>query len=340
MPIKKGSELDLIRWLRSQKNPAPPGLIRGIGDDCATFDPSFASSLALTSDLLVEDVHFRRRWIHPYFLGRKSLLVNLSDLASMGARPHSCLLSLALPRELKEDYFHSYMGGFLEEAQRWGAPLIGGDLSGSLQVHISVTVVGFAEKGNFVYRSTARDGDLVALVGDVGLSRRGLEILRDEDPETLDGIETEEALSTWETDPFRLRCLRAHMLPQPQVEVALWLRRNQLANSMIDVSDGLAADLLQVSRESDLATELDVSSIPIAGNLTLEAALAGGEDYALLFTSSQEQIERLSSSYPSGFPPYRIIGSLKPGPPALYLLQEGDRRPYEPEGFDHFRGSA
>ena len=339
MPIKKGSELDLIRWIRSQEAPSPPSLTRGIGDDCATFDPSFAKSLALTSDLLVEDVHFRRRWANPYFLGRKSLLVNLSDLAAMGARPYSSLLGLALPTELTDEYFHSFMAGFLEEARRWNAPLVGGDLSRSSQVHVAVTVLGYVTKGNLVYRSTAQEGDLVALVGDVGLSRLGLQILEDENPEELGEIASEEGLSSWAADPFRLRCLRAHLLPQPLIEVGLWLRHNQLANSMIDVSDGLAADLFQVTRESDLTGELDAARIPLPEDMTLDAALNGGEDYALLFTSSKEQVERLARSYPKGFPPYRLIGKLKRGPSSLYLLRGEERILYHPDGFDHFRSS-
>ncbi len=337
MPIKKGSELDLIRWIRSQETSSPPSLTQGIGDDCATFDPAFAKSMALTSDLLVEDVHFRRRWVHPYFLGRKSLLVNLSDLAAMGANPYSSLLSLALPTELTDEYFQYFMAGFLEEARRWNAPLVGGDLARSSRVHVAVTVLGYVTKGSFVYRSTAQEGDLVALVGDVGLSRLGLQILRDENPEELGEIASEEDLSSWAADSFRLRCLRAHLLPQPQIEVGLWLRHNRLANAMIDVSDGLAADLLQVSRESDLKAELDAARIPLLKDMTLETALEGGEDYALLFTSSKEQVDRLARSYPKGFPPYRLIGKLKRGPSSLHLVQGEERTPYQPEGFDHFR---
>ena len=337
MPIRKRSELDLIRWIRGQEAPSPPSLTRGIGDDCATFDPAFAKSLALTSDLLVEDVHFRRRWIHPYFLGRKSLLVNLSDLAAMGANPYSSLLSLALPAELTDEYFQSFMEGFLEEARRWNAPLVGGDLSRSSRVHVAVTVLGYLTKGSFVYRSAAQEGDLVALVGDVGLSRLGLQILEDEKPEKLGEIASEEDLSSWAADPFRLRCLRAHLLPQPHIEVGRWLRQKQLANAMIDVSDGLAVDLLQVTRESELKAELDSARIPLIGDMTLEAALEGGEDYALLFTSSKLQVERLARSYPSGFPPYRLIGKLKQGPSSLHLIQGEERTLYQPDGFDHFR---
>ncbi len=136
---------------------------------------------------------------------------------------------------------------------------------------------------------------------------------------------------------IRLRCLRAHLLPQPHIEVGLWLRQNKLANAMIDVSDGLAADLLQVTRESDLEAELDAGRIPLLADMTLDEALEGGEDYALLFTSSKGQVERLARAYPKDFPPYRLIGKLKQGPSSLHLIQGEERTLYQPDGFDHFR---
>ena len=102
MNLTKPSEQDLIRWIRERSQDFPSSMVQHIGDDCAVFDPRSHSKLAVTADMLLEEVHFRRRWISPYFLGRKSLLVNLSDLAAMGAQPYACLLTLALPTDLTE----------------------------------------------------------------------------------------------------------------------------------------------------------------------------------------------------------------------------------------------
>ena len=172
-------------------------MIKHIGDDCAVFDPRSYSKLAVTADMLLEDVHFRRRWVSPYFLGRKSLLVNLSDLAAVGAQPYACLLALALPGDLTECYFNSFMKGFLEEGARWDAPLIGGDLSQSESIFVSVTVWGSFQTGRPLWRSDAQNGDILVLIGEVGLSRLGLEILRREDFSELWKVESEDSLAHW-----------------------------------------------------------------------------------------------------------------------------------------------
>ena len=342
MRFKTSTELDLIAWIRQQAQSFQSSIVQQIGDDCAAFDASSARTWVVTTDMLVEEVHFRRRWISPYFLGRKSLLVNLSDLAAMGAQPYACLLGLALPGDLTGDYFHSLMGGFLEEGRRWKTPVVGGDLSRSDAIHLSVTVWGYVNSGEPVYRSKARSGDRVVLVGETGFARLGLEILYKEDPHELGQVASEKALAVWAEEEFRYRCLKAHFLPEPLIEVGAWLRENGLANAMIDVSDGLAADLLHMARESRLAAHLEVSQLILPSpfensEIALSSALDGGEDYALLFASSDEQLQRLQVCYPSHFPAYRVIGGLREGKPQLDLIQPDGKISYEPQGFDHFR---
>ena len=341
MNSTKPREQDLIHWIRERSQDLPSSMIKHIGDDCAVFDSRSHSKLAVTADMLLEDVHFRRRWISPYFLGRKSLLVNLSDLAAMGAQPYACLLALALPRDLTESYFNSFMRGFLEEAARWNAPLVGGDLSQSASIFVSVTAWGSFKAGRPLYRSDAQDGDTLVLIGEIGLSRLGLEILRSEDFSELWKIESEDTLASWAGDDFRYRCLKAHFLPQSLAHVGNWLCENRVVNAMIDVSDGLCSDLLQIARQSQLAAEIEVGQLPLPeqdiGEIDLlEAALNGGEDYALLFAASAKQLNRLNSDYRTDFPPYRVIGHLSRGEPGVYLKQGEKRERYEPKGFDHF----
>ena len=334
-------ELDLIDWIRHHSQDFPSSLVKSIGDDCAVFDPRAMSQLAVTTDMLLEKVHFHRS-VSPNFLGRKSLRVNLSDLAAMGASPYACLLSLALPTDLTQEYFHFFMKGFLEDGACWKVPLIGGDLSRSDTVIVNVTVWGCFEKGVPIWRSGAQDQDALVLIGNVGLSRLGLEILQGEDSTSLATMTREDELIDWAQDPFRAQCLKAHLLPRPLVETGIWLSENGLVNAMIDVSDGLCADLLQIARESELMAEIRINSLPIPekgwGKITaLEAALDGGEDYALLAAASEEQLARLGSTYPSHLPPYRTIGRFSSGEPAVYLNRLGKREKYEPQGFDHFR---
>ncbi len=335
-------ELDLIDWIRHHSQDLPFSLVQSIGDDCAVFDPRGMSQLAVTTDLLLENVHFRRRWTSPHFLGHKSLRVNLSDLAAMGASPYACLLSLGLPADLTQEYFHAFMKGFLEDAAYWKVPLIGGDLSRNDTVAVNVTMWGCFETGGAIRRSQAQEQDVLVLIGDVGLSRLGLEILESEDATPLVAMAHEDGLVDWAGDPFRAQCLKAHLLPRPLVETGIWLSENGAVNAMIDVSDGLCSDLLRIVRESELSAEIRVDQLPVPAKgwreiTAPEAALDGGEDYALLATASEEQLAVLGSSYPSDLPPYRVIGRLSSGEPAVYLNRSGTREKYEPRGFDHFR---
>lgn len=327
------TESELIRWIRNQKQDESPLVLKGVGDDCAVLDPAQQSRLVVSTDVLVEGVHFRRRWMHPYFLGRKALLVNLSDLAAMGAVPTACLLTLTLPPGLTGGFFRSFMDGFLEEVRRWKAPLVGGDLSRGSCVHVGVTIWGHLDTGEPVYRSTATEGDAVVLVGDVGLSAAGLNLLKREDPAELAAIRTEEDLAAWAGDSLRWRCLKAHYLPTPQIQAGDWLRRNGFASAMIDVSDGLRIDLQRLSGDSGLCFESG-SRIPLEPGLTAhiseEAALTGGEDYALLATISADRLEHLRTEYPPHLPGWRQIGSVRR--PVADCGAEGDSS----NGFDHF----
>ena len=327
------TESELIHWIRNQKQDEASFVLKGVGDDCAVLDPTQQSRLVVSTDVLVEGVHFRRRWMHPYFLGRKALLVNLSDLAAMGALPAACLLTLTLPPGLTGGFFRSFMDGFLEEVRRWKAPLVGGDLSGGSSVHVGVTIWGHLETGEPVYRSTASEGDAVVLVGDVGLSAAGLNLLTREDPTELAAIRTEEGLAAWAGDPLRWRCLKAHFVPTPLIQAGDWLRRNGFASAMIDVSDGLNIDLQRLCGDSGLGFEPG-SRVPLEPGLTAhiskEAALTGGEDYALLAAIPGDRLERLRNEYPVHLPEWRQIGSLRDAGSDEVLRAD------QINGFDHF----
>ena len=327
------TESELIRWIRNQKQDESPLVLKGVGDDCAVLDPTQQSRLVVSTDVLVEGVHFRRRWMHPYFLGRKALLVNLSDLAAMGATPTACLLTLTLPSGLAGGFFRSFMGGFLEEVRRWKTPLVGGDLSRGSSVHVGVTIWGHLETGEPVYRSTAAEGDAVVLVGDVGLSAAGLNLLKREDPTDLAAIRTEEDLAAWAGDSLRWRCLKAHFLPNPQIRAGDWLRRNGFASAMIDVSDGLRIDVQRLAAASGLrfrpGTRIRLEP-GLTANISHEAALTGGEDYALLAAVPGGRLDRLRTEYPAHLPEWRQIGSLGDAG------SDGVLRTDQVNGFDHF----
>lgn len=338
------TEFEIIREIQNAVRRLPPEVLQGIGDDCAVLSGGFAGSAwTITKDLLIEGVHFKTEWISPRFLGRKSLLVSLSDLGAMGAVPSVCLLGLALPPRLVDGFREEFQIGFLGECSSNRIALIGGDLSVSDRVTVSVTAVGTIEQGKAVGRAGARPGDGIYVWGSLGLARQGLELLRSESPTGLRAISSEEKLKLWAGSPDRFQQLRAHFLPQPNWQAGVWLRTHSIPSSMIDVSDGLAADLGHILEASRVAAHLEPEQVQRcyqgdAGVIPLEEILAGGEDYALLFTVPPEREPQLSEF--SGGGRIRRIGAVADGEPHI-LLRFGKRlAPCAVSGYDHFRQSA
>lgn len=327
-------EFEIIEWIRQQPQELGPDIACGIGDDAAVLNPAPSQQLVVTADALVEEVHFRRRWISPRWAGAKSLAVNLSDLAAMGAQPCASLLSLIVPPRTPETWLHSFIEGFLEGAGRWRCPLVGGNLSGGKAFSASVTALGTLPRGEALLRSGAREGDLLALVGEVGWAAAGLTILQTEDPD-LSHIETQDQLARFADDPRRLKSLSAHLRPRPQLEVAAWLRQNGLVSGMIDVSDGFAADLRHLAHDSGLSVQLSAIPTPDAeAPPDAQEVLHGGEDYALLAGVPVAKEGELRRAYPSHFPPLRLIGRFEAGRQGIFTA---DGSPLSVKGFDHFR---
>ncbi|HSR68593.1 MAG TPA: thiamine-phosphate kinase [Acidobacteriota bacterium] len=341
-------EFQLIDWIAQRRQEVPEGLLTGIGDDCAVFDPSFARRLLVTTDTLVEDVHFRRRWSSPAFLGHKALAVSLSDLGAMGARPHAALLSLCLPQDTGERWAHCLLEGLLQACSHWHCPLIGGNLAAASQVQITVTAWGYLEKGEAVLRSGGRAGEGLAVAGHLGLARRGLLSLRRHDPD-LSAVEDGGELRQGKGDPRRGRLWEALLRPQPPLQAGCWLQSRELARSMIDLSDGLCADLGHLLRSSRLAAVLEERALndflraqepEEAADETeprLQAALKGGEDYALLFSLDPQRVLELEQCPLPRGQHCGLIGHLEQGPPAIFLRDlRGKRRPLKISGYQHF----
>ncbi len=328
------SEARLLDWLARHPQHLPENVSVGIGDDAAVLRPP--GWQALSTDLLIEGVHFRPEWISPWLLGSKAARVNLSDLAAMGARPSGLLLGLGLPRERAAGWFEPLLEGLLECCRRFQCPLLGGDLSSAPCLTLSVTVLGDLEGAAGVSRTGGRAGDRIAVIGPLGESRRGLELLQHERFPALAAVDSEAALEAL-AEPARARLLRSHFLPHPQHEAGLWVRRQGIASAMIDVSDGLAADLGKLARASRVRAVLDAGALTGGGpESDLDIMLNGGEDYALLFTLNEEDRHRLGTGYPDELPPCREVGRLETGQPGVWLSQGGRRRLLDAEGYDHF----
>jgi thiamine-monophosphate kinase len=312
-------ERNLVRQIRRLVGPpASKGLVRGIGDDCAILRLGAGSELLVTTDLCVENVHFRRAWHPAAAVGHHCLTRGLSDIAAMGGEPLACFLSLGLPENLPQAWVNGFLRGLLALARRFKVNLAGGDISSASQIMADIIVTGQVPKGKAILRSGARPGDRVYVTGSLGASAATLKQL-------FAGKKVNPAKSN------------AHFYPTPRVEVGGWLRKNRLASAMIDLSDGLSVDLAHICEESQVGAMVVANKVPISKNADLQLALHGGEDYELLFTAPK------NAKVPAriaGIPITEIgkIGNPRDYSSAIQILEDnGKVRPLSQHGWEHFR---
>lgn len=270
-------EFELIEKIRASF--PVPGSMTGIGDDCAVIPQKGGLDTLVSTDMLVEGVHFLSDDITPEQLGWKSAAVNISDIAAMGGKPVSTYLSIALPRNIGEEWVMRFISGYREISGQFGVPLLGGDTCSSPdRLCISVTVLGECAHGKAVLRSGARPGDSLCVTGTLGDSAAGLKAILEGRPR----------------DNLVDRLIYAHYHPVPEVEAGLSLASTGLVSSMMDVSDGVASDIRHIMKESGVGAEIHTDRLPLSAELLkacslfgwdpVSLALEGGEDYCLLFT--------------------------------------------------------
>jgi thiamine-monophosphate kinase len=322
------SEREFIARLR--QNAAAGEAPCGIGDDCAVLAPEADRHWLVTTDTLVEGVHFDRRWHPPRLLGRKAAAVNLSDIAAMGGEPKYALLSLALPGATADEWLDSFMAGMLAALGEQGASLVGGDTVKSDRLTISVTLIGSAEPERILYRSGGRPGDLIWVSGPLGEAAAGLDLCR---------------LGRLEQDRWP-QLTKAHLDPEPRVELGRLLAAGGKVHAMMDLSDGLATDLAHLCAESRCGAEIAAERLPFSPAL-LEAAahldrspvdyaLTGGEDYELLFTSAPEMGASLAPMVKAATGlEIHCLGEIVAGE-GVRLVQDGGKREISYQGYDHF----
>ncbi len=315
------------RALRSPTHLDGASLALGIGDDAALIRPTAGVEIAVTTDALIEGVHFRRDFISPRDLGARAWIVNLSDLAAMAAEPLAGCLALGLPPKTPLADARAFFLGLRSAAQRWGCPLAGGDLVRASKWTIAVTLIGRVE-GRAALRDAARPGQRLYLTGIAGESAAGLTALRRGDAEpTLIG---------------------RHRRPTPRLKEARLLRSLCPDLAMIDVSDGVWNDAGQLARESGVRLRVRLSALPASAGLRRYArrrgvawedwALFGGEDYELLFTT-RVGAASLRSAFASGGvkTPLSEIGDVIAGRGVQLLAADGHPLRRRDRTFEHFR---
>ena len=311
-------------------------LVKGIGDDCAVITKDETNHQLLTTDTMVEGVHFNLKWHTPYLLGRKSAAVNLSDIAAMGGQPRACLLSVAFPEGVPS-WFEDFMTGFSKVLKEHDTLLVGGDtVKGQRDIVITVTVIGEADKKNICYRSGAQPGDMVWVSGPLGNAAAGLSLCQK-------GLcNLSDPADKWQ------QLVKAHLDPAPLVSLGKVLAESGIVKAMMDISDGLATDLAHLCTAGGVGAEIEQGLLPVSENLEQAAAelmtdaiewiIKGGEDYELLFTakSSDELKLRQHVAELTGREIYSI-GRIIEGQ-GVFLCSKNERREISYQGYDHFHG--
>jgi thiamine-monophosphate kinase len=306
------------------------GVLMGIGDDAALLAGRPGREWVLTCDQFIDGVHFRAESYPPDSVGYKSLARATSDLAAMGANPHSFLLALALPSARTGAWLDGFLRGMRRAARELGLRLIGGDTTRSERVSINLTVIGEIRKGLAVTRSGARPGDVICVSGRLGRAALGLALMEAR-------VRSSKSLAP---------LLQPHLYPKNRIHLGAWLARHRVASAMMDISDGLSTDLVRMCKSSGVGARLVSEQIP-AVNIPataaralrrrrldpLEMALHGGEDYELLFTVPRKKLNKLRRA--PDFSQIVAIGEIVRGK-GIKLEVQGNWRKLQSGGWDPF----
>ncbi len=299
----------LSRFLSQNKE-----ILASAEEDCAVIKLQDNKHLLFTTDALVEGIHFKLDYYTFFDLGYKLSAVNLSDIAAMGGTPLYAVLTLGSSLTLDKSWLNPLLEGINACLKRYSANLVGGDTVRSPVFFLNLALVGVAERP--VLRSTAKPGDRVFVSRPLGASSAFLRLIKEKPLEEI---------------PEELRL--AHLRPEPEVELGRLL--SQVAESMIDISDGLLLDLYRLCRPSKVGAIVEVEKIPVAPCATLDDALAGGEDFALLFTVSKENLEALEKVKESLNRRLYEVGEII-SEKKLFLREKGGLKEVTPQGYDHF----
>ena len=304
----------------------------GIGDDCALLSISDAEYHLVSTDLLVEDVHFLKNKISPQELGHKALAVNLSDIAAMGGKAMYSFLSIAIPKEIDLSYLDTFMSGYYELSKTHKVALMGGDTTRSQdKLLINVTVIGQCKKADVHLRSMAKVGDIICTTGTLGDSAAGLKAL-------LENISSNNDIDA---------LIKRHHTPQPRLNEGLFLSSQNGVNAMMDISDGVASDLKHILKASNIAANIYTEKLPISSLLKKVATennwntdmltASGGEDYELLLTIDKNQFKKIDSDYFNHFGNHLYpIGEITEGESEITWYKNDKIIDFNSQGFNHF----
>jgi thiamine-monophosphate kinase len=341
--MAKVGERVLLRHLRS-RIPQGPGVLIGIGDDAAAVETGPVT--LVTTDALVEGVHFERAWGPVHLVGRKALTVNLSDIAAMAGIPRYAVVNLCLPADTTVRFVDDVYDGLLERAADVGVTIVGGNVAATPgPFTIEVTLLGTGDR--LLRRQGAQAGDLVVVTGTLGAAAAGLHFLLAGTRFGAEGIMEEAGPWAGEVPQSLMTCIRAQLDPTPPLAFARALAEHDLVHAAMDLSDGLSGDLLTMCQESDASAWVDASRLPVdpcATQLEKEGgadpftlALHGGEDYQLLMAVPPDRLDALRDVAIVWDLPLTSVGEFGPGPPELRMKFGETLRRLRPMSHEHFK---
>lgn len=335
--ISQLGEFGLIKRLTQNFPHRQPSTLRGVGDDAAVIDNNGFLTVVST-DLLLEGIHFDLMYTPLKHLGYKSVVVNLSDIYAMNAQPRQVTVSVGVSNRFSVEALEEFYAGVRAACEHYQVDLVGGDTSASNKgFFITVTAIGQGEAGKIVYRNGARPGDLICLSGDLGAAYLGLQILEREkqlylsNPGIQPNLEEQSYL------------IGRQLKPDARRDMIEMFAKNQLVpTAMIDVSDGLASDLRHICEQSGVGAVVEESGVPIHPEAQLMAlqfhldpitcALSGGEDYELLFTIRPEEVDKIKY-----LPDIYIAGEIVEASEGIKLHTKGGNiHEITAQGWDHF----
>lgn len=334
MSIKDIGEFGFIDRISRGCLIRPDSIVKAIGDDAAAFQTGADRLTLVTTDLLVERVHFLREATSGFNLGYKALAVNLSDIAAMGGIAREAFVSIAIPEECSLKYLDDLYNGMKRLAAEFDVNILGGDTTSSkTDLIINVAVTGTVKESEILLRSTAQVGDIIFSTGYLGDSRAGLHLILNNTPAESAALK---------------ELFNAHILPKPFLREGLFLAACRDVHAAIDVSDGLSSDLGHIAKESRVGARLDAHRIPVSPHLhtfcarfgfdPVDFALAGGEDYTLLCTIGRDSADKVARTYLSKFNQslYPIGEITDTG--RIELVEDNDKvRVITPTGWNHFK---
>lgn len=333
--LKEIGEFGFINRISTGCIVRPEHVKNPIGDDAAAYETVPGELSLVTTDLLVERVHFLRNAISGDDLGHKAMAVNLSDIAAMGGTARDAFISLAIPEDCDLDYLEAIYDGMKALGRRYNVNILGGDTTGSkADLMISITVIGSVAEAEMLRRDGARPGDVIMTTGPLGGSRAGLHMILNNIDANTDGLRA---------------LLAAHVRPDPHLAEGRFLARRPGVHSAIDISDGLTADLGHILERSGVGARLSAPRLPLSDELKafcaefgcdpLEFALSGGEDYVLLFTAGRAAAETVASQFQSAFGRAPTeIGEITETGIIEIDHPDGSTETVSPSGWDHFGG--